>query len=134
LYTRSGQKVIYALEFRSGTLKELKFEYFDFQDIDLSFMSKLDRLERLELDSCERFLFTKKLRLKELVLGCVIDIDGDYDDNELKMMINPLLSEELYKLEFTYIVTPEVARAVGESCPNLKYLLRRFHIFVNYHH
>ena len=38
-------------------------------------------------------------------------------------MIIPLLSEELYKLEFTDIVTPEMARAVGESCPNLKYLL-----------
>ena len=65
-------------------------------------MSKLDRLERLDLDNCERFLFTKKLYLKELVLGCAINIDSDYDDNELKMMINPLLNEELYKLEFSY--------------------------------
>ena len=110
------KKVIYALEFRSGTLKELTFESIDFQGIDLSVMSKLDRLERLELVSCKQFLFTKKLHLKELVLGCFID-------NELKMMINPLLSEELYKLKFTCIVTPEMARAVGESCPNLKYLL-----------
>src|SRR4051794_17659240 len=57
-------KVIYALEFRSGTLKELRFDYVDFRDIDLSFMSKLDCLDRLELYNCKRYLFIKKYTLK----------------------------------------------------------------------
>ena len=36
-----------ALEFRSKTLKELSLKYFDFQQIDLSFISKLECLEQL---------------------------------------------------------------------------------------
>ena len=37
-------------------------------------------------------------------------------------MINSLLNEGLYKLEFEYIISPEVAKAVRESCPNLQFL------------
>ena len=50
-------------KFRSGTLKELVINWQDFRDIDLSFMSKLDHLEHLELYNCKRYLFTKKLHL-----------------------------------------------------------------------
>ena len=47
LNKKNFKKIIYALEFRSETLKELSFESLDFRGIDLSFMSKLKSLERL---------------------------------------------------------------------------------------
>ena len=49
------KEIIDALEFRSETLKQLVFIRFDFQGIDLSFVSRLGCLERLELYYCEGF-------------------------------------------------------------------------------
>ena len=118
------KKVIYALEFRSETLKELTFKHLDFQDIDLSLMSKLDRLERLELINCRQYLFTKKLHLKKLTLCYNFD-DYDYNYDELKItgaIIDLLLSEELCMLDFRDIVTLEAVKAIRETCTNLKYL------------
>ena len=42
------KKIVYALEFRTKTLKDLIFNGIKFKDVSLSFMSKLERLERLE--------------------------------------------------------------------------------------
>jgi len=83
------------------------------------------RLERLKLIDCRQYLFTKKLHLKELTLCYYLYDKENYGYNELKItrvMINPLLSEELHMVDFRDIVTPEAVKAVGESCPNLKFL------------
>ena len=101
------------------------------------------RLERLKLIDCRQYLFTKKLHLKELTLCYYLYDKENYGYNELKItraMINPLLSEELHMLDFRDIVTPEAVKAVGESCPNLKFyksvLIQKvqFYLFVNFHH
>ena len=70
-----AKKIMYTFEFRSETLKRLVLERLNFQKIDLSFMSKLECLERLEIKYCNGFtynfckiLIKKKLHLKELVL------------------------------------------------------------------
>ena len=81
---KEDKNILRALEFRSDTLKELSFQGLDFKGVDLSFMSKLNCLERLEFDTCRRFvlqyneiLFKKKFHLKELNLWC--DENHSYD-------------------------------------------------------
>ena len=74
------------------------------------------RLERLKLIDCRQYLFTKKLHLKELTLCYYLYDKENYGYNELKItrvMINPLLSEELHMLDFRDIVTPEPVQTLN---------------------
>src|SRR5438045_8548265 len=75
LQGENAKKVIHSLEFRSETLKKLSFYDFNFQGIDLSFISKFDCLERLDLIrvygiGCYELqnLLTKEYHFKELKL------------------------------------------------------------------
>ena len=49
------KKLLYALKHRSETLKELSFSSFDFQSIDLSLISELECLDRLNFLNCRGF-------------------------------------------------------------------------------
>ena len=116
------KKIIYALEFRSETLKELSFEYADFRGIDLSFISKFDCLERLDLIrvygiGCYELqnLLTMKYHFKELKLEI-----GSNDF--IVAMINSYCGQTLQRLSLNN-VTPETVKAVRESCPNIKFYI-----------
>ena len=58
MYTK---KIIDALEFQSETLKELEFDHFNFQGIDLSFISRLECLEKLKFEYCKGFEYKEKI-------------------------------------------------------------------------
>ncbi|GBC06122.1 hypothetical protein RclHR1_06630011 [Rhizophagus clarus] len=130
------KKILYTLEFRAKTLKELSFRYVDFQSIDLSFLSKLESLERLEFSQCKGFfpqyyenLSEKGFHLKELKLW--YEEDHFYDTSsfngfgpaliKVKEMINLLCNESLNKLSLN-IIAPETLKLVKESCPNISFL------------
>jgi len=121
---KSIKEFICFLEFRSETLKELSFSCQNFEGIGLSFILKLERLERLEFYKCygfaienyESLLSEKKFHLKELKLW------GSKIFNVFpKAMINFLCGETLLKLSLN-IVIPETIKAVKESCPNIIFL------------
>jgi hypothetical protein len=129
------KKIVNAFEFRSETLKEVMFNELDFKNVGSSFISKLERLERLEFVGCTRFLqhYDKKdLRLKELKL---LYNDNDFHNHitgyhfigfgtksySMAAMINSICGEALIKLALN-IVTPETIKAVKESCPNIGFL------------
>jgi hypothetical protein len=64
------------------------------------------------------------LHLKELKLWYDADDEDDFDYN-FKItgaMIDSLFSEALCKLSLSCVVTPETAKAIRESCPNIKFL------------
>ena len=125
------EKIINALEYRSETLKELRFNQSNFKHVDLSFMSKLERLERLEFVNCRGFLQhydKKELRLKELkLLYHTDDFYGHYfigfgtKSYLMAAMINSICGEALIKLSLN-IITPETVKAVKGSCPNICFL------------
>jgi hypothetical protein len=129
------KKILYTLEFRSKTLKELIFRNLDFQTIDLAFLSNLENLERLEFFQCRGFasqnydsLPKKRFHLKELKLW---HDDHFYQTrnfngfgstlNKMKEIINSWCSESLVKLSLN-ITAPETIKAVKESCPNISFL------------
>ncbi|RIA87003.1 hypothetical protein C1645_878316 [Glomus cerebriforme] len=117
------EKILYTLEFRSETLKELLFKFLDFKRIDLSFISKLEYLEHLEFIYCDGFTFNhcealskKKLCLKELKLWhCNMEIDLE------EAIINSLCGEALLKLSLS-AVTIQMIKTIKESCPNINFL------------
>ncbi|GBC01383.1 hypothetical protein RclHR1_04170008 [Rhizophagus clarus] len=113
------------LEHRSETLKELTLDSIDFQQFDLSFISKLECLENLEFLYCKGFSHCKdlsrtKLRLKEFKLW--------YCSTGMFMgeIIKYFCSASLLKLTLSN-VNPRAARAVKEICPNINFLCIRFH-------
>jgi hypothetical protein len=127
LYIDNSDKISFnlGLEFRSETLKELVLDSIDFQQINLSFIPKLEYLERLEFLYCKGFnncvvLSENKLYLKEFKLWYCNT--GTFMDK----IINYLCSESLLKLTLSN-VTLEAVKAVKESCPNINFLCIRFY-------
>ncbi|RIA79779.1 hypothetical protein C1645_844626 [Glomus cerebriforme] len=132
-----AKNIVYALKFRSETLKELIFRDFDFQIIDLSFIPNLKSLERLEFISCKGFLlrynenlFKKEFHLKELkFLHNEFEFDDDDDDfnnrilkfDVIETIINSFCGEELIKLSLN-IITPKIVNKIKVSCPNIHFL------------
>ncbi|GBB93534.1 hypothetical protein RclHR1_02190009 [Rhizophagus clarus] len=132
------KEIIYALEYRSFSLKELIFIYMDFKNIDLTSITKLECLEKLEFDNCEGFTYEhcnifskKKFQLKELKLwhddlDVIYDSDNVYDQlginlNVIVGLIITLGGESLLKLSLN-IITSETIKAVKESCPRIDFL------------
>ncbi|RIA96083.1 hypothetical protein C1645_755967 [Glomus cerebriforme] len=110
----------------------------DFKSIDLSSISKLECLEKLEFDNCEGFthehykIFSKKkFHLKELKLwhddlDDIYDVDNIYDRvginlNVIVGMIISLGGESLHKLSLN-IITSETIKAIKESSPKINFL------------
>jgi hypothetical protein len=129
----SAKRLIYSLKFRSETLKKLTFRCFDLQGIDLSFISKLERLEQLEFDECIGFtpehcetLYKEKLHLKKLVLWCDNEYEFDLYSNVMEAFINSFCGEALLKLALN-IVTPKTIKAMKESCLNIRILRIEIH-------
>src|ERR1044072_2168799 len=113
-----NNKVVCVLEFRSETLKELKFCDLNFQQVDLSFISRLECLEQLKFSHCEGFTYShyevlskKRLCFKELVF-CKMS------SNVIEALFNSLHNEALLKLTLSDI-TPKIAKAIKESCPRI---------------
>src|SRR5205823_3279467 len=125
-----------ALGFRTETLKELLFHYINFQETDLSFISKFERLERLIFYECDGFssksletLSKRKFQLKELQL--LHDYYYFRRNVELNIMviealINSFCSEVLLRLSLNF-VSPKIVQAVKESCPNISFLRIKFY-------
>ncbi|RIA87936.1 hypothetical protein C1645_827093 [Glomus cerebriforme] len=109
------------LEYRSETLKVLLFKDVE-RSIDLSFMSKLECLEYFGLEFCYDAIFKheilnkRKLQLKELKLWFC---------NITKEIISSLCNETLLKLTL-WNITPEIAKIIKESCPNIRSLCIQF--------
>src|SRR4051812_45498535 len=80
----------------------------------------MSKLERLELYTCKRYLFTKKLHLKELTLWN--DAEEDEEFEITAEIIDSLFNKTLCKLSLNCAFTPEAAKVIRESCPNLKFL------------
>ncbi|CAB4437749.1 unnamed protein product [Rhizophagus irregularis] len=135
------KEIIYALEYRSNTLRELIFIYMDFKNIDLSSLTKLENLEKLEFDNCEGFTYEhcnifskKKFQLKEFKLwhddlDVIYDSDNVYDQlginlNVIVGMIITLGGVSLLKLSLN-IITSETIKAVKDSCPKINFLHMR---------
>jgi hypothetical protein len=132
------KEIIYSLESRTNTLRELIFIYMDFKNIDLSSITKLECLEKLEFDNCEGFTYEhcnifskKKFQLKELKLwhddlDVIFDSDNVYDQlginlNVIIGMILTLGGESLLKLSLN-IITTDTIKAVKDSCPKINFL------------
>jgi hypothetical protein len=130
------QKILNSLEFRSDTLKKLLFEHLDFQKIDLSFMTSLERIEKIEFIHCKGFvlehcevLSKKKFQFKELKfwhdgLYNFYDIRFDRYSVELnivKTIIGYFCGESLLKLSLN-VITMEIINAIKEYCPNIFFL------------
>src|SRR5205814_1964817 len=105
------------------------------KDIDLSSVSKLKCLEKLEFDNCEGFNYEhcnvfskKKFHLKEFKLwhddlDDIYGVDNVYDLQGINLniivgMIYSLCDKSLLKLSLN-IATPETVKAVNESSPNI---------------
>ena len=111
-------KIVCALEFRSETLKELVFWSLNFQEVDLSSISRLECLEWLKFRQCEGFTYChyealskKRLCFKELEFHTM-------SSNVIEALFNSLHSEALLKLTLSDI-TPKIAKAIKESCPRI---------------
>src|SRR5581483_5178249 len=123
IHNQNFKKVIYALESRSETLKELNLKFKG--RIDLSSITDLERFDVVFVSQPRETLFRKKFHLKELKLwhkesysfdGFGINDIGPKSD-VTKVMINSLCSEMLLKLSLN-VITPETVKAIKESCPN----------------
>jgi hypothetical protein len=110
----------------------------DFKCIDLSSISTLECLEKLEFDNCEGFTYEhckafskKKFQLKELKLwhddlDDIYNVDNIYDHlginlNVIVGIINSLGSETLTKLSFN-IITTETINEVKKCFPKIIFL------------
>ena len=112
-------KVVCALEFRSETLKELKFCDLNFQQVDLSSISRLECLERLKFTNCKDFTYGHYEALSKKRLGFKeLEFRGMMSSNDIEALFNSLHSEALLKLTLSDI-TPKIAKAIKESCPRI---------------
>ena len=111
-------KIVCALEFRSETLKELEFCCLNFQEVDLSSISRLEHLVWIKFKYCKGFTYShyealskKRLCFKELKFYGI-------SSNIIEALFNSLSSEALLKLTLSDI-TPKIAKAIKESCPRI---------------
>jgi hypothetical protein len=111
-------KIVCALEFRSETLKELKFCDLNFQQVDLSSISRLECLERLKFKYCEDFTYGHYEALSKIRLGFKELSFCGMSSNDIEALFNSLHSEALLKLTLSDI-TPKIAKAIKESCPRI---------------
>ena len=135
LHEKVGEKFFHSLIYCIETLKELLLNHFDFQCLDLSFLSRFKRLESLEFVDCAGFTLQhylssckNKLNLKIVrlwICRCYINnIKSDLLNiklNVLEKMVDYLCGKMLIKLSLN-VVTPKIIIAVRESCPNISFL------------
>lgn len=130
---KNAKEIIHALTFRSKTLKILTFTFMNLEKLDLSFVLKLELLEKLKFTNCKGFVsyqhcdvLSKKLQLKVFtLLHCGfrggINSNCNITFDVVKTMIGSLSGESLNKLTLN-VITPEIIKIVKESCPNINYL------------